>query len=166
MKLFYQNEGFEMLKNEWKFEKCEHGQVRKHPTDCTKYLTCSFGTYLQELTCANGLHFSEVRLLKVIRCGGRQNYTFPRYAKSNNVNDFIFLFSQKRSTCDWPENADCKPSIMQYAESYFMNNLHKQWPLQEVVNRPGNSSKLESYNCETMSIERSFRCKKKWPLTV
>lgn len=60
MKLFYENEGIELLGEEWRFESCEHGQIRKHPTDCSKYLICSFGTYKQEQSCANGLHFNEV----------------------------------------------------------------------------------------------------------
>lgn len=51
-----------MFNDEWKFENCAHGQVKKHPTDCSKYLTCSFGVYLQEQKCPGGLHFSEVRI--------------------------------------------------------------------------------------------------------
>lgn len=31
--------------------------------------------------------------------------------------------------CDWPENAKCKPYIMNYAEEYFLNNLHRQTEL-------------------------------------
>nr|QDA39872.1 chitinase 4 [Phenacoccus solenopsis] len=91
MKLFYQNEGIELLGEEWRFESCEHGQVRKHPTDCSKYLVCSFGSYKQEQSCANGLHFNE-----------------------------------ERNMCDWPQNANCKPSIMEYAENYFLGNLQSQ----------------------------------------
>lgn len=28
--------------------------------------------------------------------------------------------------CDWPQNANCKPSIMEYAENYFLGNLQSQ----------------------------------------
>lgn len=109
MKLFYQNEGLELFIDEWKFETCEHGQIKKHPTDCTKYLTCSFGVYLQEQSCAIGLHFNE-----------------------------------KRSTCDWPDNADCKPSIMEYAESYFLNNLQEQM-LPLIINKTESKYKIICY---------------------
>ncbi|XKL60517.1 hypothetical protein PGB90_007574 [Kerria lacca] len=101
MKLFYQNEGLELFNDDWKFENCINGEIRKHPTDCTKYLTCSFGVYLQEQPCAVGLHFNE-----------------------------------KRSVCDWPENAECKPSIMDYAESYYLNN--PQQKSATITNKIGN----------------------------
>lgn len=92
-KLFYENEAIELqgVGDEWRYETCQHGQIKKHPTDCSKYLICSFGVYKQEQSCANGLHFNE-----------------------------------KRNICDWPENANCKPSIMKYAEEYFLSNLQKQ----------------------------------------
>lgn len=38
----------------------------------------------------------------------------------------MHLILQKRATCDWPHNADCKPSIMEYAEAYFLNNQQRQ----------------------------------------
>ena len=66
MKLFYQNDGVDLFNEHWKFETCEHGEVKKHPTDCSKYLTCAYGVYLQERSCAVGLHFSEVRKMSLI----------------------------------------------------------------------------------------------------
>lgn len=68
-KLFYENEaaiellGVGGVDDEWRYETCQHGQIKKHPTDCAKYLVCSFGAYKQEQSCANGLHFNEVRIV-------------------------------------------------------------------------------------------------------
>lgn len=75
MKLFYENKSLQLLREEeWRSEKCEQGQMRKHPTDCSKYVKCSFGTYNLEQSCSNGLHFNEVRLFLVFSFFQRFKY--------------------------------------------------------------------------------------------
>lgn len=47
-------------KPKWKFDNCLRGEVRTHPSDCTKYITCTFDSFPQEQTCPPGLHFNPV----------------------------------------------------------------------------------------------------------